>query len=344
MPQLLNKKYRFCNSIKLKTDRGIGSWPLLISLLLLCAIFGILVSNEQNILDWWALRNYSAPAVVSQLATQDTMTAYARKIYYVNHPAIDLKSAFNVHCPNDGGEQTIVLGCYHSNQAGIFLLCVNDPRLNGVEQVTAAHEMLHAAYDRLSSSEKNKVDAMLLNYYNHDLHDPRIISTIAAYKRTEPNNVVNEMHSVFGTEIADLPSGLEQYYTRYFTDREKIAAYAAQYQAAFTSRQTAVTTDDNQLNNLKSQIDSSESNLKTMQASIDSQQSQLITERNSNINAYNADVPAYNQQVDVYNNQVTYTQNLIAEYNNLVTSRNSIAFQEDQLIGDLTGNDSTLSQ
>jgi hypothetical protein len=344
MPRRQNKKHRPHKFLKLRTVHGFGSWPLLIVLLVLCAVAGVLILNEQNILDWWALRSYTAPTEISELATQDTMTAYARKIFYVNHPDIDAKAPFNVKCPNDGGEQTIVLGCYHSNQAGIFLLSVNDPRLNGVEQVTAAHEMLHAAYDRLSSGEKKKVDAMLLNYYNHDLHDPRIIATIAAYRRTEPHNVVNEMHSVFGTEIANLPPALGKYYTRYFTNREQIADYAAQYQAAFTSRQTAVNTDDSQLSSLKTQIDDSENDLKNMQAKIGSQQSQLIAERSSDIGAYNAGVPTYNEQVNAYNNQISSTQSLIAEYNQLVASRNSIALQEDQLIGDLTGSDTTLGQ
>jgi hypothetical protein len=114
-------------------------------LVLWLALLGATAYNRQNIIDWWRLWNYQAPAAIAQLATQDTMTAYARRIFYVNNAALDSKTVFSKQCPNNGGEQTIVLGCYHSNQAGIFLLGVTDPRLNGVEQVTAAHEMLHVA-------------------------------------------------------------------------------------------------------------------------------------------------------------------------------------------------------
>jgi hypothetical protein len=298
---------------------------------------GAAALERQNLYDWWALRNYQAPPIVLQLATQDTMTPYARKIFYVNHPNIETGPNFKNSCPNDGGEKTIVLGCYHAGQSGIFLLSVNDPLLNGVEQVTAAHEMLHSAYERLSGAERQKVDAMLTDYYDHDLHDPRILATIAAYKQSEPHDVVNEMHSVFGTEIADLPSGLEQYYSQYFTDRAAVASFAARYQAEFTSRQTAVAQDDAKLAVQKTQIDSEESDLKSRLAVIDSQQAALNTERsNDDIAAYNAGVPGYNRLVDAYNSEADGLQNLIDQYNQLVTSRNAVALEEDRLASELS--------
>src|SRR5262249_17898052 len=123
-----------------------------------------------------------------------------------NHPEIDTKNNFSSNCPNNGGEKTVILGCYHPDQNGIFVLGVSDPRLDGVMQVTAAHEMLHAEYDRLNSKDRSYVNGLLMDYYEHDLHDQRIQDVIAAYKLSEPNDVVNEMHAVFGTEIAKLPA------------------------------------------------------------------------------------------------------------------------------------------
>ncbi len=301
-------------------------------------IAAVVLLNRQNLFDWFALRNYHAPTVVMQLATQDTMTAYGRKIFYVNHPKLDDRATFTSVCPNNGGEHTIVLGCYHGDQGGIFLLTVSDPLLNGVEQVTAAHEMLHAAYDRLSSKDRQHVDAMLMDYYNHDLHDQRLLDTIAAYKKSEPNDVVNEMHSVFGTEVANLPVGLEDYYKRYFTSRQQVAAYAAQYQAEFTSRQAVVKQDDAQLANLKSEIDSTQADLKAKLVVIMSEQQTLQSERSSgDIQAYNAGVPGYNRLVDQYNAEVHSLQLLIDQYNALVSARNAIALQEQQLNNELTG-------
>lgn len=309
----------------------------LIGLLVWFAVIGGLFVNRQNIVDWWKLRNYHPPAAVAELATQDNLTDFGRKVFYVNYPVIHDKKTFASSCPNNGGEQTIILGCYHGVQNGIDLLSVSDNRLTGVVQVTAAHEMLHAAYDRLSSSDQKKVDAMLLDYYQHGLHDQRIMDTIDAYKKSEPKDIVNEMHSIFGTEIAQLPAGLEQYYKRYFNNRSVVAAFAAHYQEEFSSRQAAVKQDDIQLDALKTQIDSGEADLKTMQDQINSAQTQLEAKRSAgDIAGYNALVPTFNALVRQFNGEVTAVQDLINQYNKLVDERNAIAIEQQQLANDLS--------
>jgi hypothetical protein len=312
----------------------LGGVILLVALL----IFGSVAAAErQNIYDWLALRNYQAPATIAQLANDTTMNAYARKVFYVNHPDIETKATFYKNCPNNGGEKTVVLGCYHNGQNGIFLLNVTDPRLNGVEDVTAAHETLHAIYDRLSPRERNYVDGLLMDYYLHDLHDKRLLDTIAAYKQSEPNDWVNEMHSVFGTEVAQLPTPLETYYARYFTNRQKIAAYAAQYENAFTSREAQVKQDDTTLATLKTQITADEASLQAQQKTIANDQAKLESLKNSSdFNGYNAGVPGFNKEVDSYNGLVDTTKNLIDQYNQLVEMRNAIAVEEDQLVQDLS--------
>jgi len=319
-----------------KTPKSSQKWLLGTLLVLVClGVIGLV--EKRNIQDFFKLYNYHPPAAILNLAKDDTMTPYALKVFKVNHPSIEDKQTFNVNCPNDGGEKTIVLGCYHSDQAGIFLLNVSDSRLYGVQQVTAAHEMLHAAYDRLSTSERKKVDAMLLNYYNHDLTNPRIKQDINLYKQTEPHDVVNEMHSVFGTEIANLPAPLENYYKRYFSDRQKIAAYANQYQAAFTSRQSAVSQDDAELSSMKTQIQNMEADIKSKYSAINTEQNTLNSEKTNDVSAYNADIGGYNQQVDAYNNEVASLKTVIAQYNSLVTTRNSIALLENHLYDELSG-------
>jgi hypothetical protein len=77
--------------------------------------------HRQDILDWWKLHSYQPPATVSQLAEQDSMTDYGRKVFYVNQPALQNRQDFSQNCPSGSTqEQTIVLGCYRSNQAGIY--------------------------------------------------------------------------------------------------------------------------------------------------------------------------------------------------------------------------------
>ena len=316
---------------------GGGTVVNLLIFIVLVAAIGLVFLNHQNITDAIRLHQNPPNGADISLANQDTMTAYARKVFYVNVPQISSQTSFASQCPNNGGEKTIVLGCYHSDQAGIFLLNVTDPLLNGVQQVTAAHETLHAIYDRLSAKKRASVDAMLLDYYHHDLKDQRIITNLNAYKISEPNDVVNEMHSIFGTEVASLPAPLETYYSQYFTDRHKIASYAAQYQSEFTSRQATVATDDTQLASSKTQIDSTEASLKSQLSAITTEQQTLASDRSSGaISTYNAAVPGYNAMVDAYNSGVASLQSLIDQYNALVQSRNAVALQEQQLTNELT--------
>jgi Skp family chaperone for outer membrane proteins len=329
------------NNIKLpQPPRRRYSLGLLLVWLIVLAGMGGAAANHRNIEDWWRLRGYRAPAAVAQLADQDTMTPAARKIFYVNRPAIDDKNSFAPACgAGTVKEQTIVLGCYHGNQNGIYVLSVDDPRLSGVEQVTAAHEMLHAAYDRLSSADRQQVDQQLLDYYHNNLHDQRVLSTIDAYKKTEPNDLVNEMHSIFGTEIAGLPPGLEQYYKRYFTNRQQVAAFAAQYQSAFTSRQAALSQLETRLDSLKQQIQSMEADLKAQKADIDSRQSQLVAERDSgNLAAYNAGVAGYNRSIDEYNSAVDSLRGLVNNFNALVSQHNDLVLEQSQLRDELDAN------
>jgi hypothetical protein len=123
----------------------------IISLVILLAIVAfpvVAIANVQAIEDWWNLRGYSPPAEIAKLAAEDTMTPKAQRLFYVNHPQlISDKAQFRQACPLS--EQTIVLGCYYHIQGsikeGIALSDITDNRLNGVEEVTAAHETLHSA-------------------------------------------------------------------------------------------------------------------------------------------------------------------------------------------------------
>jgi len=296
----------------------------LLTLVLLAAPF-LVWWKAQALTDWWQLRDYSAPAAVSALAAQDTMTAYAKHVFYVNHPDIEANPAqFQKDC--NESEKTIILGCYHSDQNGIFVYDVQDPRLSGVEQVTAAHEMLHAAYDRLSAKDRDYVDGLLEDYYKNQLTDQRIIDTINSDKQSEPNDVVNEMHSVFGTEVANLPAPLETYYKKYFDNRQAVAGFASSYEDEFTTREDQIKALKSQLDQLKTSINSQEADLDAQLKQINADRAKLDSERSSGrIAEYNAGVSGFNQEVNSYNNSVETLRSSINQYNQVVEQYNAVA-------------------
>jgi hypothetical protein len=248
----------------------------------------------------------------------------------VNHPVLEDKQDFNAHC-SDKSEQTAVLGCYHGNREGIYIYGVTDPRLAGVEQVTAAHEMLHQAYDRLSDKDRQYVDQLLQNYFDHGLQDQDVKAKMESYKQ-QGADVVNEMHSVFGSEVGNLPPALETYYKRYFSDRAKIVTYAQSYQAAFNQRKAQVAQYDAQLAGLKDRINSNKTDLSTKLSALRAKDNEINQDvSNKDQNQYNTDVTQYNSMVDAYNGELSTTHNLISQYNDIVARRNAIAIQEQQL-------------
>ncbi len=296
------------------------------------------VVQRQALLDWWKLRGYSPPATISQIATTDTMTDYARHLLYVNKPdLIASRALLTQHCPINV-EKTIILGCYKPVDEGIFLYDVSDPRLQGVVEVTAAHEMLHAGYERLSGADKANVDVMLQAYYKTGLKDERLIKTFQAYKDSGAD-VTNEMHSIFGTEVAILPAPLETYYKRYFTDRQMVIAEENRYESEFTSREAQVTAYDSQLHNLKLSIDANKAALDQQAADLVSLEATLNGYKDSaDYAAYNSTVKQYNQKVDVYNRLLNHAKSEVEQYNQIVDRRNSIASEEQQLVQSLSGN------
>ncbi|NDA64517.1 MAG: hypothetical protein EBX50_21180, partial [Chitinophagia bacterium] len=309
-------------------------YSLIISLVII-GLCVLAVINKQNVRDWWALRDYQAPASVTALADDIALTDKSRRIFYVNKPEITNSDRFIQACPSGLQEKTIVLGCYHGNQYGIYILDVTDPRLAGVEQVTAGHELLHAVYDRLSSSERKRIDKLLTDYYQ-TVTDKRIIDTIEAYKKSEPNDVVNEMHSIFGTEIPNLPAELEKYYAKHFKDRSVVISYSQKYQSEFTNRRNKIASDDAQLAIYKTQIDNLENELKQQASVIDARDAQMSQlSASGNYDAYNAMVAPFNNLVYSYNAKINTLQNLINRHNALVNERNSIVLEESQLINNL---------
>lgn len=295
------------------------------------AIVVVALYWSQPIKDWVQLRSYTPPAEITTLADQTTMTNQARRLFYLNRPAILDRTEFNKQCPS-AAEKTIILGCYHSVQRGIYLFAVTDSQLYGVEQVTAAHEMLHAAYDRLSKGQKQSVDAMLMDYYNNDLHDDRIRGVLQAYKKSEPNDVVNEMHSIFGTEVAQLPHDLSTYYGQYFTDRSAVVAFADTYRQAFTDRERKIAIYDVQLAALEQDITRNE-------ARLNEQAGVLRADRASvEVSGSQSRVDAYNQRVADYNTLLQHTNSLVDQYNAIVADRNAIALEEKRLQQSLNSN------
>lgn len=312
------------------TIKKLARYIITVALLLL--ILGIF-SQRQFLKDEYIVRTTKLQSSAATLEPQLDLTQHGSFLYAASQAQLQDSTAFNSSCKNVTREQSIVLGCY-TNQK-IYIFDVKDPQLNGVEQVTAAHELLHAAYDRMTVSQKRTLDHELESQAKK-ITDPRLLDTIAQYRKTEPNDVVNELHSIFGTEVAVLSPELEAHYKLYFKNRQKIVQYSQQYEKTFTDIDNQIALYDKQLAGLKSQKDQLDSDLKIQRQQIDAKKAQLNTlNMSGDIESYNALVPVYNGDVRDYNATLGLLRQTIDDYNNLVKVRNGLASTQNNLVHQL---------
>lgn len=304
-------------------------WPHVLLVLLL--VSGVAFWTRHNeVLDWVATRGYEPPSHIAALAEETMMTPYAERLFYANRPEVQGKHEFNEHC-TDPSEQVAVLGCFIGNRMGIYIYDVTDERLNGIKQVTAAHEMLHQAYQRLNRKEKKRINELLQDYYDNYASE-KLKSKIASYEHDDPEHLYNEMHSIIGTEAADLPAELEEYYKRYFTDRSRVLALFQRYQSEFDDRIAQINAFDEQLSALKAEIEADKEELARREDDLRQRRRQLDDLLATNrIAAYNAAVPGFNALVVSYRDMVDAINRDVEHFNSLLAERNAIAVQEREL-------------
>ena len=214
-------------------------------------------------------------ASVSAITSRIALTPRAEQIFYATAPQVESKAQFNTNCQSV--ERTAaILGCY--TQDHIYLYNINDPELDGAVEVTAAHELLHAAYARLNVFEQENVNKMINAEYMKIKNNPDIAEVVKYYAQAEPGQETNELHSVIGTTIPNLPPALEKYYAQYFVNREAIVAMNAKYTAVFDTLNQQATA-------LQTKITNEAAVIKTE-----------MTDYNTDLAQMNADIQDFNQQ------------------------------------------------
>lgn len=291
---------------------------------------GLLASvwvNRYNVYDWVALKDYTPSSQIAALAKQSGLNDYGKRLFYVNDPKLSDRQEFAAQCKVR--EQTIVLGCY--TNPGIYVFDVQEERLNGVEEVTAAHETLHAAYERLSPRERKRIDALTKAAYEK-INDPELAKRMEGYKATEPDDIPNELHSILGTEVRNVGSELEEYYKKYFANRLQVVTLAENYEKVFIEAQNKVQQFDADLSLRRAEIERREQSLELRAAELKEKRRQLDAYLAAkNYQAYNGAVAEYNSSVNSYNAEIGDVKVLIIEYNSLVSERNKLAADQADL-------------
>lgn len=207
---------------------------LLVVTLLCVVLAGWLLLNRQYVVDQLAVWQYQPSDQVARVADRSSMNQTGKFYFYASHPKIEDSQRFNAVCERQELHAAI-LGCYSGQN--IYIYDIDNPQLDGIKAVTAAHEMLHAAYFRLSPTEKSRVDNLLQQQYQ-DMQDSQDwTDRLDYYQRAEPGERMNELHSMIGTEVGQINPELEDYYQQYFEDRRQVVDLYEQYSGVFEDLQ-----------------------------------------------------------------------------------------------------------
>nr|WP_246376381.1 hypothetical protein [Conyzicola lurida] len=235
--------------------------------------------NRQFIADQLAAWTFEASPTITAYEERSTMTDHAALIFEASRPRVDGTDGFDSVCGSAEAGSGI-LGCYLPGTQEIVLYDVTDDKLDGIEEVVASHEMLHAAWDRLGDDEKARLEPLLSAEASALAGDAEFVARMELYASLEPGEHHNELHSIIGTEVGTLSPELEAYYARYFTDRQALIALHVASNAVFVD--------------LQARSDALSAELDTLRASIDSDYAAY----NAGYDALSGDIARFNERAD----------------------------------------------
>lgn len=227
----------------------------LLCVLLVAAIAVFAFSHRQEIRDHFAAMGFEPhPRVVEVMGELD-LTASGERVFLATKPTIDGSQHFNEQCAEvDHSEQGHVLGCFTGER--IHLFDVTDDRVQGVVEVTAAHELLHATYSRLGEGDRAALAPRLRAVYEElSAQDPALRERMQVYEHLSDAAFANELHSVLGTEVRGLPDWLEEHYAQWFADRGSLVDIFERYHAVFVDLQQQADTLQAEMSTLRTDIE-----------------------------------------------------------------------------------------
>lgn len=217
-----------------RTNRRIGQIIAIVVVLILGAAAVVAYEYRGDIRDHFTAAGYDPSERIQEISDVTEFTPTGERVFLASRPTITDRERFSRWCADvDHSEEGHVLGCFASNR--IHLFNVTDERLDGIVEVTAAHELLHATYSRLTNKERADLTETLNSAYTELIEtDHSLKERMSVYEQLSPASFANELHSVLGTEVRDLPAALEDHYAQWFEDRGQILDWYDSYHSVFT--------------------------------------------------------------------------------------------------------------
>jgi hypothetical protein len=212
------------------------------------------VENQRMIKDQLVAHQFETPENISSYIDQAGLSDQGSLYLRTSLPRVVPAYEFDRYCTrNEPGIG--VLGCYTTRDSRIYLYDVTDPRLESIEPVVAAHEMLHAVWFRKTSEERDALAPLLEEAYAALGPDHPLIERMASYEADDPASRLPELYSIIGTEIREIPEALEAHYAEYFANRALVVDLADRVYRVFDTLQAELEQLSNELSSRNAEIE-----------------------------------------------------------------------------------------
>lgn len=196
--------------------------------------------------DLWQGLWYQPSEGMQEIRDNLELTGDGGRIFAATQPTLEGKDDFNEHCDSHDAEVSL-LGCY--TEGKIYVYEVETENLRSSNNVTAAHELLHAVWERMGKNEKEEVTGWLRQIETDNKE--WFAEELEAYAESDK---LEEMYTRAGTKLRDLPEELEKHYAKYFKNRVKIVDYYEEYQAPFQELQDKLTELEKKITSERTEI------------------------------------------------------------------------------------------
>lgn len=272
------------------------------------------ISQRQLIVDVVRAAMYQPTDGVQRLANELELSWLGKTYFYASQPVFDTTSAASDWCAQSLEESSAVLGCYANGI--IYIYDIDNAELQGVEEVTAAHELLHAVHERLSVSERAHVHALIEAEIDRLQDDSEFMQRMQPYQGLDVSTYADELYAVIGTEVSDISDELASHYAAYFGDRTTIVALHEGYKHVFTDVQAQAEALVTEYNNTVTARNALVEAINSEYAAVE----QSIRAVNNGRSATAAEIAAVNRQIDAYNATLTTAQQQLAEYDSQLSA------------------------
>ena len=301
-------------------------WWILLAVLIIVAVAVVL--NREWLRDFYRGVTYQPSSEMARIRSDLGLTEQGEFLFNATQPELNDAEEFNGYCRGDANE-TAVLGCYRNGN--IYIYDIIDKRLDGIRELTSAHELLHAKWARMSDDEKKALVEPLTRTF--ETNQNFLEDEINQYDTSEKQE---ELYVRAGTEVADLPEALEKHYAIVFKNQDKIVSYYNKYINVFRSLEKEMDDLKFEMNAISAELDAktAEYSQRVEQLNIDiasfnncaeivgcfatnadfySQRAVLLAEQEALDNMYTEIselIDSYNAKVEIYNADVLKSDNL----------------------------------